>query len=158
MANIFWLEKENKEIEDILEEYSYILLQSLAESLSSRFYARSTGNEIIFNLTLKKNKQYYITGYTFTIDIISKKKDQLASFFSTSIYLAIFYKLSTLYLSFYDDVYRLIDTSHPLSLFCDAKGIKIQSLVEDSFAQIYSKILESPTLSHLKKREAQIDL
>lgn len=54
MANVFWLERENKEIEDILEEYSYILLQSLAESLGSRFYARSTGNEIIFNLTLKK--------------------------------------------------------------------------------------------------------
>lgn len=155
MANIFWLEKENKEIENILEEYSYILLQSLVENMSPRFYARSTGNEIIFNLTLKKNKHYYITQYTFTIDIISKKKDQLASFFSTSIYPRIYYKPSTLYLNFID-VYRSIDTSHPLSLFCDAKGIKIQSIVEESFDQIYSKILESPTLSHFRK--ARIDL
>src|SRR5690554_3313286 len=124
MDNIFWLKKE-KEIEDILEEYSYILLQSLVESMSPRFYARSTGNEIIFKLTLKKNKQYYTTQYTFTIDIISKKKDQLAIFFSTSIYPSLYYKSSALYFNFNDE-YHLIDTSHPLSLFCDAKGIKIQ--------------------------------
>lgn len=151
MVNIFWIEKVNKEIEDILEEYSYILLQSLVENMSPRFYARTTGNEIIFNLTLKKNKQYHITQYTFTIDIISKKKDQLASFFSTSIYPAIYYKSSAFYLNFNDE-YHLIDTRHPLSLFCDSKGIKIQSIVDDFFVQIYNKILENPTLSHFKRK------